>query len=52
MLLLMWLVGCALVALESVLLSNSDGPWALGFAALMVAQGAVLARRAARLPLC
>jgi lipopolysaccharide/colanic/teichoic acid biosynthesis glycosyltransferase len=50
MLLLMWLVGCALVALESVALQQSDGPWLLGLAAVMVAQGAVLARRAARLP--
>jgi lipopolysaccharide/colanic/teichoic acid biosynthesis glycosyltransferase len=50
LLLLMWLVGCSLVALESAVLSQSDGPWLLGFAAVMAAQAAVLSRRAARLP--
>jgi lipopolysaccharide/colanic/teichoic acid biosynthesis glycosyltransferase len=49
-LLLMWLAGCALIALASAALSQADGPWLLGFAAIMAAQGVVLAGRAARLP--
>ena len=50
MLLLMWLAGCLLVALASAALSQADAPWLLGLAALMAAQAAVLAGRAARLP--
>src|SRR5215216_2897745 len=46
----MWLAGCSLVALASAALSEADGPWLLGFAAIMAAQAAVLAGRAARLP--
>jgi lipopolysaccharide/colanic/teichoic acid biosynthesis glycosyltransferase len=50
MLLLMWLAGCSLVALASVALSNAEGPWLLGFAAIIAAQVVVVAGRAARLP--
>jgi lipopolysaccharide/colanic/teichoic acid biosynthesis glycosyltransferase len=50
MLLLMWLAGCALVALASAALWQAEGPWLLGFATLMAAQAAVVAGRAARLP--
>jgi hypothetical protein len=50
MLLLMWLAGCSLVALASAALWQSEGPWLLGFAALMAAQAAVVAGRTARLP--
>jgi lipopolysaccharide/colanic/teichoic acid biosynthesis glycosyltransferase len=50
MLLLMWLAGCSLVALASAALWQAEGPWLLGFAALMAAQAAVLAGRTARLP--
>jgi lipopolysaccharide/colanic/teichoic acid biosynthesis glycosyltransferase len=46
----MWLAGCSLVALASAALSNTEGPWLLGFAAIMGAQVVVLAGRAARLP--
>jgi lipopolysaccharide/colanic/teichoic acid biosynthesis glycosyltransferase len=46
----MWLAGCSLVAIASVALSEAEGPWLLGFAAIMVAQVAVLAGRAARFP--
>ncbi len=49
MLLLMWLGGCSLVAVATVALSGGDRPW-LGLAAVMAAQAAVLAGRAARLP--
>jgi lipopolysaccharide/colanic/teichoic acid biosynthesis glycosyltransferase len=49
MLLLMWLAGCSLVALASAALSQADGPWLLGFAAIMAAQAAVVAGRAAGL---
>jgi lipopolysaccharide/colanic/teichoic acid biosynthesis glycosyltransferase len=50
MLLVMWMAGCLLAALASVALSAADGPWLLGFAAILAAQGVVLAGRAARLP--
>jgi lipopolysaccharide/colanic/teichoic acid biosynthesis glycosyltransferase len=50
MLLLIWLAGCSLVALASAALSLADGPWLLGFAALMAAQAAVVAGYATRLP--
>jgi lipopolysaccharide/colanic/teichoic acid biosynthesis glycosyltransferase len=50
MLPLMWLAGCSLVALASAALWQAEGPWLLGFAALMAAQAAVPAGRAARLP--
>src|SRR3954470_4008605 len=50
MLPLMWLAGCALVALASAALSQAEGPWLLGFAGLMAAQAALLAGRALRLP--
>jgi lipopolysaccharide/colanic/teichoic acid biosynthesis glycosyltransferase len=50
MLLVMWMAGCSLAALASVALSAANGPWLLGFAAILAAQGVVLAGRAARLP--
>jgi lipopolysaccharide/colanic/teichoic acid biosynthesis glycosyltransferase len=50
MLLLMWLAGCSLVAVTSAALARADGPWLLGFAAIMAAQVVVLAGRATRLP--
>ena len=50
MLVVMWMAGCSLAALASVALSAADGPWLLGFAAILAAQGIVLAGRAARLP--
>jgi len=50
MLLVMWMAGCLLAALASVALSAADGPWLLGFAAILAAQCVVLAGRAARLP--
>jgi lipopolysaccharide/colanic/teichoic acid biosynthesis glycosyltransferase len=50
MLLLMWLAGCSLVAIASAVLSEAGDPWWPGFAAMMAAQVAVLAGRAARLP--
>jgi lipopolysaccharide/colanic/teichoic acid biosynthesis glycosyltransferase len=46
----MWLAGCSLAALSAALLSHAGGPWLLGVAALIVAQGALMAGRAARLP--
>src|SRR5512138_1506020 len=46
MVLLMWLVGCLLVAA----LSTADGPWLLGFVAVMAGQCAVWAGRTTRLP--
>jgi lipopolysaccharide/colanic/teichoic acid biosynthesis glycosyltransferase len=46
MVLLMWLVGCLLVAA----LSAADGPWLLGFGAVMAAQCALWAGRTTRLP--
>jgi lipopolysaccharide/colanic/teichoic acid biosynthesis glycosyltransferase len=46
MVLLMWLAGCSLVAA----LSAADGPWLLGFAAIMAAQCALWAGRTARVP--
>jgi lipopolysaccharide/colanic/teichoic acid biosynthesis glycosyltransferase len=45
-----WLASCALVAVASAALSRAEGPWLLGFAAIMTAQVALLAGRAARLP--
>jgi lipopolysaccharide/colanic/teichoic acid biosynthesis glycosyltransferase len=50
MLLLMWLAACSLVALASATLSSTDSPWLLGFVAIMVAQGVLLAGRVARWP--
>ena len=50
MLLLMWMAGSVLVALASAALTEGDGPWIVGVAALLAAQTAVLAGRAARLP--
>ncbi len=50
MLLLMWLTGCTLVAITSAALSEAEGPWSLGFAAVMAAQVAVVAGRMARVP--
>jgi lipopolysaccharide/colanic/teichoic acid biosynthesis glycosyltransferase len=50
MLLLMWLAGCTLVAIASAALSEAEGPWFLGFAAIMAAQVAVLAGRTAWAP--
>ena len=50
MLLVMWLAGCSLVAVTSAALARADGPWLLGFAAIMAAQVVVLTGRAARLP--
>lgn len=50
MLLLMWLAGALLVALASAALVNADGPWLLGFGAIIAAQATVLVGRAARLP--
>jgi lipopolysaccharide/colanic/teichoic acid biosynthesis glycosyltransferase len=50
MLPLTWLTGCSLAALASAALAQAQGPWLLGFAAIMAAQVAVLAGRAARLP--
>ena len=50
MLLVMWLAGCSLVAVTSAALARADGPWLLGFAAIMAAQVVVLGGRAARLP--
>jgi hypothetical protein len=49
-LLLMWSGGCVLAALSSAALSGTSGSWLLGVAAIMCAQAAVLAGRAARLP--
>jgi lipopolysaccharide/colanic/teichoic acid biosynthesis glycosyltransferase len=49
-LLLMWLAGCSLAALSAALVSHAGGPWLLGVAALIAAQGALMAARAARLP--
>ena len=46
MVLLMWLAGCALVAA----LSTADGPWLLGFGAIIAAQCALWAGRTTRLP--
>ncbi len=50
MLLVMWLAGCSLVAVTSAALARADGPWLLGFAAIMAAQVVVLTGRAVRLP--
>jgi lipopolysaccharide/colanic/teichoic acid biosynthesis glycosyltransferase len=47
---LTWLSSCALVAIASATLSRAEGPWLLGLAAIMAAQVALLAARAARLP--
>jgi lipopolysaccharide/colanic/teichoic acid biosynthesis glycosyltransferase len=46
----MWLAGCSLAALSAALLSHAGGPWLLGVAGLIAAQGALMAARAARLP--
>jgi lipopolysaccharide/colanic/teichoic acid biosynthesis glycosyltransferase len=46
----MWIGGCSLAALSAVLLSHTGGSWVLGVAAVTAAQGAVMAGRAARLP--
>ena len=50
MLLLMWVGGCSLVALTFAALTRADGPWLLGFLAIIAAQVMVLAGRATRLP--
>jgi lipopolysaccharide/colanic/teichoic acid biosynthesis glycosyltransferase len=46
MILLMWLAGCSLVAA----LSTADGPWLLGFGAILAAQCAIWAGRTERWP--
>jgi lipopolysaccharide/colanic/teichoic acid biosynthesis glycosyltransferase len=46
MVLLMWLGGCTLVAA----LATTEGPWLLGFGAIMAAQCAVWAGRTGRVP--
>jgi hypothetical protein len=49
-LLLMWSGGCALAALLSAALVQGSGSWLLGVVAIVAAQAAVVAGRAARLP--
>lgn len=46
----MWLGGCALAGLFGAFLSQAGGPWLLGLAAIVGAQGAMMVGRAARLP--
>jgi hypothetical protein len=48
-LLLLWSWGCTLAALASATLSNGDGPLLVGVAAIVAAQAAIVAGRAARL---
>ena len=48
MLLVMWLAGSFRVAVTSAALARADGPWLLGFAAIMAAQVVVLTGRAAQ----
>jgi hypothetical protein len=49
-LLLMWSGGCTLAALASAALANGDGPLLVGVAAVVAAQVAIVAGRAAQLP--